>query len=94
MRPGLNVVAATQNNILLAEACRCFSTAIKTMYYLVMYVTMQKCRHLLQRLFAERTAEVVVQTPLYAVFTKGVTTGSRDWLKKQPFEDREEKKNA
>lgn len=85
MWPKLNVVAATQNNILLAEACRCFSTAIKTMY-------IRECRHLLQRLFAEWTAEVVVQTPLYAVFTKGVTTGSCDWLKKQPFEDREEKK--
>lgn len=58
------------------------------------YTRVQKFQHLLQRLFAERTAEVVVQTPLNAVFTKGVTTGSCDWLKKQPFEDREEGKKA
>lgn len=91
MRPKLNVVAATRNDILLAEACRCFFPHCNKNN---VYTRVQKCWHLLQRLFAERTAEVVVQTPLYAVFTKGVTTGSRDWLKKQPFEDREEKKKS
>lgn len=45
--------------------------------------------HLLEGLFAERTAEVVVQTPLHAVFTEGVTTGRSYWLEKQPFVDKE-----
>lgn len=44
--------------------------------------------HLLQWLLAEWTAEVVVQAPLYAVFTEGVTTGGSDWLKEQPSKDR------
>lgn len=45
--------------------------------------------YLLQRLFAEWAAEVVVQTPLYAVFTEGMTTWSGDWLKKQSSDGRE-----
>lgn len=31
----------------------------------------------------------MVKTPLYAVFTEGVTTGGSDWLKEQPSKDRE-----
>lgn len=45
--------------------------------------------HLLEGLFAERTAKVVVQTPLHAVFTESVTTGRSYWLEKQPFVDKE-----
>lgn len=33
----------------------------------------------------------MVQTSLYTVFTESVTTGSSDWLEKQPLEDRENK---
>ena len=40
-------------------------------------------------MFTEWTAEVVVQTPLDAVFAEGVTTGGCDWLKKQPAGDRD-----
>lgn len=39
-------------------------------------------------MFAEWTAEVVVQTPLYAVLTEGVTTGSGDWFEEQPADSK------
>lgn len=45
--------------------------------------------YLLQWLFTEWTAKVVVQTPLYAVFTKSVPTGCSDWFKEQPLESGE-----
>lgn len=55
----------------------------------IFFQIVQRCLYLLKWLFAERTAEVVVQAPLDAVFTESVTTGSSDWLEKQPLEDRE-----
>ena len=40
--------------------------------------------HLLQGLLAQRTAEVVVQTPLHTVLAEGVAAGGGDWLVEQP----------
>ncbi|KAG7241795.1 hypothetical protein INR49_024765 [Caranx melampygus] len=47
-----------------------------------------QARRIISR-YREWTAEVVVQTPLYAVFTKSVTTGGSDWFKEQPSESEE-----
>ena len=43
----------------------------------------------MQRLLAERTAEVVVQTPLHTVLTEGVSAGGGDRLVEQPEDHRE-----
>lgn len=46
------------------------------------------CAHLLQWLFTEWTADVVVKASLETVFAKRVTTRSRDWFMKQPAENK------
>lgn len=87
MRPELN---ATQNNILLAEACRCFSPAIKTMYIRECKSVGTSCRGCLQRGQRRLWSRLLSMQFLQKVWPQGVVTGSKNNLLRT--EKRKEKK--